>query len=153
MSRPRVRTLSGGRRAGVARTLSPAPWWLRTQRPDAGASSRWIGGFAPAGHAADEARTSRRLTAVADLMDAAQRARNRAAVWTALATALRRLGLNGYAALHADRGTFPAGGMLAVSAAGAAEIERILGRAPAAARLGPADATPYRTVLESGRTA
>lgn len=152
MSRPRVRTLSGGRRAAAARSPSLAAWWTRTRRPGVGSSSRTVGGLGPPDHAADEARTFGRLAFVAALVDATQLAPDQDAVWAALRTALRGLGLNGYGSLLADGGAFLVGGTLAVSAAGAAELERVVARAPEGARIGVAGATPYRAVLETGQT-
>jgi hypothetical protein len=154
MSRPRVRKVSTGPRGGSSRPRAGGgAWWTHAQTRRVAPTGVLGQGFGPPDHRADEARTSRRLELVAGLVGAAQVAHDEDAVMVALVTCLRGLGLNGYAALLADEGSALVGRMLTVSATGAAEIERLVGRAVVGARIALSDAPPYQAALESGRAA
>jgi hypothetical protein len=152
MSRPRVRRVSTGPRAGSSRPSGGGTaWWTHAQPRRVGPTDTLGRSFGPPDHAADEARTSRRLELVAGLVSAVQLAPDEEAVMAALANALRDLGLNGYASVLAGDRASLVGRMLAVSASGAAEIERLAGRALVGARIELADATPYLAAMGSGR--
>jgi hypothetical protein len=152
MSRPRVRRLSTGPRAGSARPeVGGVAWWTRAQARRVQTGGVLGQGLGPPDHRADEARTSRRLELVAGLVGAAQVASDEDAVMAALATCLRGLGLNGYVATLAADGGALVGRMLAVSASGAAEVERLVGRAVVGARMDLADAPPYLAAMEGRR--
>lgn len=151
MGRPRVHALSSGPRAGSSRREANGhgPWWGRAPRPSTGTTA--MRGFGLPDHRADEARTSRRMELVAAFSDALRGTQDEARVMGVLGEILRGLGLNGYVALLGEDRSFLVGRMVAVSAAGAAEMERLLGHALIGARIELAEAPPYRAAVAGAK--